>query len=115
MAAAAALATVRTIRDEGLLENARAVGEHLAARLRDVPGVTVVRGHGLLVGLDLVQGAPDDAVAPRLVAAARDAGFLVNATGPATVRLAPPLIVTRQEVDTFVSALPDLLRTVSST
>ena len=115
LAAAAALATVRTIRDEGLLENARAVGEHLAARLRDVPGVTVVRGHGLLVGLDLVQGAPDDAVAPRLVAAARDAGFLVNATGPATVRLAPPLIVTRQEVDTFVSALPDLLRTVSST
>ena len=114
LAAAAALATVRTIRDEGLLENARAVGEHLAARLRDVPGVTVVRGHGLLVGLDLVQGAPDDAVAPRLVAAARDAGFLVNATGPATVRLAPPLIVTRQEVDTFVSALPDLLRTVSS-
>ena len=115
LAAAAALATLRTIRDEGLLENARAVGEHLAARLRDVPGVTVVRGHGLLVGLDLVQGAPDDAVAPRLVAAARDAGFLVNATGPATVRLAPPLIVTRQEVDTFVSALPDLLRTVSST
>ena len=115
LAAAAALATVRTIRDEGLLENARAVGEHLAARLRDVPGVTDVRGYGLLVGFDLVPGAPDDAVAPRLVAAARDAGFLVNATGPATVRLAPPLIVTRQEVDTFVSALPDLLRTVSST
>lgn len=115
LAAAAALATLRTIRDEGLLENARAVGEHLAARLREVPGVTDVRGHGLLVGFDLVQGAPDDAVAPRLVAAARDAGFLVNATGPATVRLAPPLIVTRQEVDTFVSALPDLLRTVSST
>lgn len=115
LAAAAALATVRTIRDEGLLENARAVGEHLAARLREVPGVTDVRGHGLLVGFDLVQSAPDDAVAPRLVAAARDAGFLVNATGPATVRLAPPLIVTRQEVDTFVSALPDLLRTVSST
>ena len=115
LAAAAALATVRTIRDEGLLENARAVGEHLAARLRDVPGVTDVRGHGLLVGFDLVPSAPDDAVAPRLVAAARDAGFLVNATGPATVRLAPPLIVTRQEVDTFVSALPDLLRTVSST
>ena len=115
LAAAAALATVRTIRDEGLLENARAVGEHLAARLRDVPGVTDVRGYGLLVGFDLVPSAPDDAVAPRLVAAARDAGFLVNATGPATVRLAPPLIVTRQEVDTFVSALPDLLRTVSST
>ncbi|RLY92415.1 acetylornithine transaminase [Kocuria tytonicola] len=109
LAAAAGLATLETIEAEGLLAGARTVGEHLAARLRAVPGVVEVRQHGLLLGVDLAQQHADDAVAPRLVAAARSAGFIVNATGPATVRLAPPLIITTAEVDTFADALPGLL------
>ncbi|MDO4919514.1 acetylornithine transaminase [Kocuria sp.] len=115
LAMAAALATVTTIRDEDLLGNARRVGSRLAGQLREVPGVTGVRQHGLLLGVDLVQRDPDDAVAPRLVAAARRAGFIVNATGPATVRLAPPLIITAQETDTFTAALPGLLSEVQAT
>ncbi|RLZ03388.1 acetylornithine transaminase [Kocuria tytonicola] len=109
LAAAAGLATLETIEAEGLLAGARTVGEHLAVRLRAVPGVVEVRQHGLLLGVDLSQQHADDAVAPRLVAAARSAGFIVNATGPATVRLAPPLIITTAEVDTFADALPGLL------
>ncbi|RKQ33311.1 acetylornithine transaminase [Kocuria tytonis] len=112
LAAAAGLATVTTIENENLLANARTVGEHLAARLRTAPGVVEVRQHGLLLGMDLAQQDPDDAVAQRLVAAARSAGFIINATGPATVRLAPPLVITTAEVDTFADALPGLLSRV---
>ncbi|RUQ06832.1 aminotransferase class III-fold pyridoxal phosphate-dependent enzyme, partial [Kocuria sp. HSID17582] len=60
-------------------------------------------------GVDLVQEGPEDPVAQRVVAAARDAGFILNATGPATLRLAPPLIITERDVDEFVAALPRLL------
>lgn len=115
LAAAAGLATLTAIEDEGLLENTRRVGERLARQLRAVPGVTEVRQYGLLIGVDLEQRGDDDAVAQRLVSAARDAGFIVNATGPATIRLAPPLVVTEEQTDTFTAALPGLLRSVRGT
>lgn len=111
LAMAAALATLGVIEDEDLLASARRVGEHLAEGLRGVDGVLRVRQYGLLLGVDLEQAAPDDAVAQRVVAAGRDAGFLLNATGPGTLRLAPPLIITEREADTFVAALPLLLDT----
>ena len=57
-------------------------------------------------------GATGDPVAQRVVAAAREAGFILNATGPTTLRLAPPLIITAEQADTFVEALPQLLETV---
>jgi acetylornithine aminotransferase len=46
-------------------------------------------------------------------AAARDAGFLVNAAAPEVVRLAPPLIITEEQVDSFLSALPAVLDTAA--
>ncbi|RUP82901.1 acetylornithine transaminase [Glutamicibacter protophormiae] len=109
LAMAAGLATLTVIEDEDLLANARRVGEHLAQGLRAVGGVAGVRQYGLLLGVDLVQEGPEDPVAQRVVAAARDAGFILNATGPATLRLAPPLIITERDVDEFVAALPRLL------
>ena len=109
LAMAAGLATLTVIEDEDLLANARRVGEHLARGLRAVDGVVGVRQYGLLLGVDLVQEGPEDPVAQRVVAAARDAGFILNATGPATLRLAPPLIITERDVDEFVAALPRLL------
>ena len=51
-----------------------------------------------------------------MVKAALDAGFIINAPGPRTLRLAPPLIVTTEQLDTFVAALPALYAAaVSST
>jgi acetylornithine/N-succinyldiaminopimelate aminotransferase len=66
--------------------------------------VVEVRQAGLLIGIELAAQ-----VAPRVVTAALEAGFIVNAATPSTVRLAPPLIVTSEQLGTFVSALPRLL------
>ena len=95
-----------TIAGDGLLTHVVRRGEHLAARI-DALGdarVTGTRGRGLLRAVLL-----RDAVAPQLVVAAREAGFVVNAPTPNAVRLAPPLVISDAELDTFVDALPTLL------
>jgi len=106
LAAAAGLAVLETIESQGLLDHVRAMGEHLATAVEALghPLVTGVRGAGLLRAITL--GAD---IAPRLAALAREAGFIVNPVAPAAIRLAPPLVITAAELDTFVTALPGLL------
>lgn len=106
VATAAALATLHAIESQRVLENVAKVGEYLRAGLADVRGVTEVRGEGLLIGFDL-----DAAVAPAVVTAGLDAGFIINSPGPRTIRLAPPLILTTEQAGTFLAALPALLQT----
>ncbi|MFJ9772150.1 acetylornithine transaminase [Kitasatospora sp. NPDC101157] len=109
VAAAAGLAVLDTIESEGLLEHARKIGDRLRHGIEAIgdPLVSHVRGAGLLLGIVLTQP-----VSARIQAAAQQAGFLVNAAVPDAVRLAPPLVLTEQEADAFVAALPDILRTV---
>ncbi|MGW0485163.1 acetylornithine transaminase [Nonomuraea sp. NPDC003214] len=82
----------------------------VAARLRDGleaighPLLKGVRGRGLWLGVVLTEP-----VSARVQKAAADAGFLVNALQPDAVRLAPPLVVTEQEIDAFVTAFPRIL------
>ena len=106
VATAAALATLHVLENQDVLAHVRAVGEHLRAGLAGIDGVTEVRGEGLLIGFDL-----DADVAPGVVAAGLDAGFIVNSPGPRTIRLAPPLILTTDQADRFLAALPALLQT----
>ncbi|MEF3121416.1 acetylornithine transaminase [Kocuria flava] len=109
-ATAAGLATVLIIEEDGLLANAREVGALLGEGLAAVPGVSVVRQHGLLIGADLeVPEGVQVPWAPAVVEAARRAGFLVNAPGPRTLRLAPPLILTPEQARSFLDALPGIL------
>ena len=105
VATAAALATLHALESQNVLANATAVGEHLRSALAAIPGVTEVRGEGLLIGFDL-----DADVAPAVVQAALDAGFIVNSPGPRTIRLAPPLILTTAQADTFLAAFPAILQ-----
>ncbi len=105
LAAAAALETLSILDEEGLLENARLRGEQLEHGLMRVPGVVAVRQAGLLVGMDL----SEEFDAPALVAEAQRAGFILNATGPKTLRLAPPLVITERQIDHFLTSLPTLL------
>jgi len=111
VACAAALAVLDTIERDGLLANVTEVGEHLAAGLGQVghPLVAGVRGAGLWRAIVLT--AP---LAPAVEAAARRAGFLVNAVQPDAIRLAPPLILTAAEADEFTAALPAILAEVSA-
>jgi acetylornithine/N-succinyldiaminopimelate aminotransferase len=106
IACAAALAVLDTIERDGILENVKAVGETLASGIAaiDHPLLTGVRGSGLWLAAVL-----SEAKAPAVNAAARDAGFLVNAVQPDAVRLAPPLILTQAEAAEFVGALPAIL------
>lgn len=106
VATAAALATVHTIESTGLLTAVRTRGTALREALADVEGVTEVRGSGLLIGFDL-----DAPIGAELVQAGLAAGFIVNSPRPATIRLAPPLILSQNQADSFVAALPDLITT----
>ncbi len=106
LACAAGLAVLDTIESEGLLEHARAAGEHLTRRVRALgdPRVTGVRGAGLLRAVTLA-----GAWAPGVAAAGRDSGLILNPVAPDAIRLAPPLVVTTDQLDLFVDALPALL------
>jgi acetylornithine/N-succinyldiaminopimelate aminotransferase len=104
--AAAALAVLRTLADDGLIERADVLGKTLRHGIESLnhPLVDHVRGRGLLRGVVLTAPA-----AKPVEAAARDAGFLVNAAAPDVIRLAPPLVITEAQMDEFVTALPGVL------
>ncbi|BDD82422.1 acetylornithine aminotransferase [Tsukamurella pulmonis] len=112
IAAAAANAVLDVIEAEGLAERADALGKHIAATVEGFghPLVTGVRGSGLLLGITLSRG-----VAKAIEAGARDAGFLLNAAQPDVIRLAPPLVLTDEQADRFLSALPSLLDSAQET
>ncbi|MFD8980636.1 acetylornithine transaminase [Streptomyces sp. NPDC059564] len=96
---AAALAVLDTIERGGLLDHVTRTGERLRRGLEALghPLVREVRGAGLLLGVAL-----DGELAARVQGAAQDKGLLVNAVTPQVIRLAPPLIVSDREVDTFL-------------
>ncbi len=103
---AAALAVLDTIEKDGLLDHVTEVGERLADGIRaiDHPLLAGVRGRGLWRGIALAEPK-----AAEVELAAREAGFLINALRPEAIRIAPPLIITADEVDSFVGALPGFL------
>jgi acetylornithine aminotransferase len=104
VAAAAALAVLDTIEKDGLLEHVIEVGQRLREGLGADDRVTEVRGSGMLIGLDLTESASAE-----VFAAALEAGFIVNNPTPERVRLAPPLILTADQADSFLDAWPDIL------
>jgi acetylornithine/succinyldiaminopimelate/putrescine aminotransferase len=103
---AAAVAVLRVLAEDGLIERAALLGTALADGVEAVnhPLVDHVRGRGLLFGI--VLNGPH---AKAVETAARAAGFLVNAAAPDVIRLAPPLIITAAQVDDFLAALPGIL------
>ncbi|HEY5355212.1 MAG TPA: acetylornithine transaminase [Streptosporangiaceae bacterium] len=110
VACAAALAVLDTIEADGLLEHAAQVGRQLADGLTKTshPLQAGVRGRGLWLAAVLTQP-----LAAQVEAAARDAGFLVNAVQPDAIRLAPPLILGEDEAAAFLDAWPAILDAVS--
>ncbi|MCD9143349.1 acetylornithine transaminase [Streptomyces albireticuli] len=106
VACAAALAVLDTLEGEGILGHVGRVGTLLRDGIEALghPAVDHVRGAGLLLGIVL-----SEPLAPKAQHAAQEAGFLVNAVAPDVVRLAPPLIITEDEVETFLRALPGVL------
>ncbi len=104
---AAALAAIRTIAEDGTLENCQAMGAYLAQRLEGLRTkygfIKDVRGQGLILGMELtIDGAP-------LVVKAMEKGLLINCTMGNVLRFVPPLIVSKDEIDEAVEILDGLL------
>ena len=104
---AAALATARTLVEDGVLDNCRRMGTYFKAALEDLGRrhgcVREVRGRGLLLGLVLdSEGTP-------IVSACLEKGFLINCIQDTVLRFAPPLIMTEAEVDALIACLDTVL------
>jgi acetylornithine/N-succinyldiaminopimelate aminotransferase len=110
LVAAAANAAFDVLEDPELLASVRALGERLREGLRELPGATNVRGRGLMVAFDVIGGDAPALVRRALV----EERVVLNATGPQTIRLLPPLIVTRDEVDDALARVGRLLAPVNA-
>ncbi|MGH2891409.1 MAG: aspartate aminotransferase family protein, partial [Solirubrobacteraceae bacterium] len=102
----AALEALDICSDPELLARVRELGERLMAGLAELPSVLAVRGRGLMVGVDLGGGVSASQLAARALLEQR---LVVNATGPTTIRLEPPLVVSGDEIDEAVTRLGVLL------
>jgi predicted acetylornithine/succinylornithine family transaminase len=111
VACAAALVALEICSDPELLRAVVEHGERLASAVADLPGVTAVRGRGLIRAFDVAVGVPAPELARRALLEER---LVVNATGPATIRLEPPLIVGRAEIDEAVERLGRLLSVIGA-
>jgi len=117
---AASLATLDVIEREGLLRNSQEVGDHMMKRMADWPKkhriVGDVRGRGLMIGVDIVKDQKTkeygNAERDRVVELAFERGVLFLGCGPSTVRIAPPLIVTKDEADLAVDTLEESIAAV---
>jgi 4-aminobutyrate aminotransferase len=117
---AAALATLDVIEKEHLLKNSAEVGAHMMQRMSDWTKkyrvVGDVRGRGLMVGVEIVKDQKTKEYAPelrdKLVELAFERGILFLGCGPSTVRIAPPLVVSKEEADAAVDALEESIEIV---
>ncbi len=120
VAAATANAVLDVIEDEGLIDNAATVGDHLRAGLDDLasrdPSLGPIRAKGLFLGAEIVAvGDPlasDHVHAGRVVNRLREAGVLISATGPRAnvLKIRPPLTFSRDNADLFLDRLATALK-----
>jgi acetylornithine aminotransferase len=107
LACAAALATLSIIEEEGLMQNAVEMGDFIragfAARLAGNPGVSDIRGAGLMIGIELAHPCGE------LVQLALDKGLLINVTADNVIRLLPPLNFTREEAGLVIDMLTPMI------
>ena len=108
VAAAAGLATIGVIEKSRLMTSAKSFEKRLKIKLGAIRGVTEVRGRGLLLGIALNGDYAKD-LAGRLA----DRGILVNAPNADTIRIAPPMIVTKVQIDRFITVFAQCMQEVS--
>jgi acetylornithine/N-succinyldiaminopimelate aminotransferase len=106
VACAAALVALEICSDPELLVHVAAMGERFAGALEDLPFVTSVRGRGLLIGAELIPELSAIDLARRALLEER---LVINATGPSSLRMEPPLIVTEGQIDDAVARLARLV------
>jgi ornithine--oxo-acid transaminase len=108
LACAVARAALRVLVEEDLIANAAAMGDYFVGRLRAIgsPHVREIRGRGLLIGVEL---RPEAGGARRFCEALQRDGILAKETHTTTIRFAPPLVITRDEVDWSMERIAPVL------
>ena len=108
LACSAALATIATIEEDGLMANAEAIGAYIRAlvaeALAGVQGLVEIRGHGLMIGIEL------DRPCGELVGKGLAAGLLINVTADKVIRFLPPLIFGKNEAKELVDRITPLIK-----
>lgn len=108
LAMRAGIETLRIMEEDGLLANATQMGDYLMGKLRaelgSTPGVKEIRGQGLMIGVELARPCGV------LIARAAERGLLMSVTADNVIRLLPPLIITKAEVDEVLSILIPMVR-----
>jgi acetylornithine aminotransferase len=105
IACAAANAVLDVIESKKLMQSAKVFEKKIKKSLSVVPGVSEVRGRGLLLGIEL-----RTPIAKKVAAAMLEAGVIVNAANDQTIRIAPPLIVTTPQIEKFISIFKKVMK-----
>jgi ornithine--oxo-acid transaminase len=108
LACAVARAALRVLTEENLIENAREMGEYFLKGLKSIdnPKIREVRGKGLLIGVEF---HPDAGGARRYCERLKEAGLLCKETHETIIRFAPPLVITRDEIDWALERIAPVL------
>ena len=109
IACAAGVATVRTIVGQGLLQHATEMGDYLGGKIEALKAkypsvITEARGIGLMRAFDLTKPNAQD-----IMTAAQERGLLITNAGPQTIRMVPPLIIQRADIDEAMTTLDAVL------
>jgi acetylornithine/N-succinyldiaminopimelate aminotransferase len=109
LACAAALASIKVIEDEQLVERSRELGAYFREKVREEcidsnPVVKEIRGRGLMIAIELTKSCGD------IVANALERRILINCTSDNVIRLVPPLVISKEEIDTVISVLCEIVK-----
>ncbi len=107
IACAAANAVLDVIESKNLMKSAKVFEKKIKKSISELPGVSEVRGKGLLIGIEL-----RTPIAKKIAATMLEAGVIVNAANDLTIRIAPPLIVTSPQIEKFISVFKKVMKEV---
>jgi acetylornithine/N-succinyldiaminopimelate aminotransferase len=108
IACAAANSVLDVIESKNLMQSAKVFEKKIKKSLSGTPGISEVRGRGLLLGIEL--SAP---IAKKVAAAMLEAGIVVNAANDQTIRIAPPLIVTLPQIEKFITTFKKIMKEIN--
>ena len=108
IACAAANAVLDIIESKNLMQSAKVFEKKIKRSLTGTPGISEVRGRGLLLGIELTTP-----IAKKVVTAMLDVGIIVNAANDQTIRIAPPLIVTMPQIQKFITTFKKIMKEIN--
>jgi acetylornithine/N-succinyldiaminopimelate aminotransferase len=111
LACAAALASIKVIEEEGLVEKSSELGAYFMEKVHDEgiglysnPVVKEIRGKGLMIGIELTKPCGE------VVDKAIERGILINCTSDTVIRLVPPLVISKEEIDRVIAVLCEIIK-----